>query len=132
MSFKCMYWFQLNPSRSRFVLSLNFGHFFRDCVGKFAAKMYNLLTQNEPCFRVLFVKPFQTFERKGSQVSFGNKTFACVYVNFCSIGITINPILCKNYTTTTVDLCYVILVTGCNVLLHYKTDGSGVTTVNGS
>ena len=40
-SFKCMNWFDLNHSRSRFVLGLNFGHFIRDCVGKFTAKMYN-------------------------------------------------------------------------------------------
>ena len=40
-SFKCINWFDINHSRSRFVLGFNFGHFIRDCVGKFTAKMYN-------------------------------------------------------------------------------------------
>ena len=104
-SFKCMYWFQLNHSRSRFVLGLNFGHFIRDCVGKFAAKMYNLQNSIEPSSRRIYGEPIHSFERLGSKVSFGNKTFTCVYVNFCSIAITINPILCKNYTTTKAYLC---------------------------
>ena len=55
-------------------------------------------TQNEPSSRVIYVKPIHTFEREGSKVSFDIKTFTCVYANFCSISITINPILCENYT----------------------------------
>ena len=52
---------------------------------------------------------------------FDTKTFKCVYVNFCSIGIIIQPILCENYTSTKVERiyanCNVILVTGCNVFV---------------
>ena len=112
-----MKWFDKNHSKSRFVLGLNFGHFFRDCIGKFAAKMYNLWTQNKPWSRVIFVKPFHTFEREGSKVSFGNKTFTCVYVNFCSIAITINPILCETLPPQRQICACVILVTGCNVFV---------------
>ena len=104
-SFKWMYWFCINLSRSRFVWILNFGHFTRDCVGKFAAKMHNLQNSNEPWSREIYAKPLYTFERGGSEVSFDTKTFRCVYVNFCSIGITIQSILCENYTTTKIENC---------------------------
>ena len=111
----------MNLSRSRFVLILNFGHFTRDCVGKFAAKMDNLQNSNEPWSWEIYAEPLYTFERGGSEVSFDTKTFKCVYVNFCSIGIIIQPILCENYTSTKVERiyakCNVILVTGCNVFV---------------
>ena len=44
-----------------------------------------------------WVEPIQIIERAGSKVLFDTKTFTCDFVNFCSIGITIQPILCENY-----------------------------------
>ena len=104
-SFKCMYWFQPNHSRSRFVLGLNFGHFIRDCVGKFAAQLYNLLNSIKPSSRRIYEEPIHTLERAGSKVLFDTKTFTCVYVNFCSIGIRSKPILGENYTSTNIENC---------------------------
>ena len=124
-----MYWFCINLSRSRFVWILNFGHFTRDCVGKFADKMNNLQNSNEPWSREIYAKPLYTLERGGSEVSFDTKTFKCVYVNFCSISITINPILCENYTSTKVER---ILSLAVMYLFYCKIDGSGVTPVNGT
>ena len=116
-----MYWFCINLSRSSFVWILNFGHFTRDCVGKFAAKMHNLQNSKEPWSIEIYAEPLYTFERGGSEVSFDTKTFKCVYVNFCSIGIINQPILCENYTSTKVERiyanCNVILVTCCNVFV---------------
>ena len=65
---------------------------------KVADKMPKVQIQNEPWSRVIYAKPIHTFEREGSKVSFDNKTFTCVYANFCSISITINPILCENWS----------------------------------
>ena len=127
-----MYWFQLNHFRSRFVLGLNFGHFIRDCVKKFAAKMYNLQNSIEPSSRRIYGEPIHSFERLGSKVSFGNKTFTCVYVNFCSISIIINPILCENYIFTKVWRIYVHTCYWLQCICHCKIDGSGVTPVNSS
>ena len=88
------------------------------------AKMDNLQNSNK-----IYVEPLYTFERGGSEVSFDTKTFKCVYVNFCSISITINPILCENYTSTKVER---ILSLAVMYLFYCKIDGSGVTPVNGS
>ena len=101
----CMYWFQPNHSRSRFVLGLNFGHFIRDCVRKLAAQLYNLLNSIKPSSRRIYGEPIHTLERAGSKVLFDTKTFTCVYVNLCSIGIRIKPILGKNYSTTNIENC---------------------------
>ena len=104
-----------------FNWNYNFGHFTRNCVGKFAAKMDNLQNSIEPWSWKIYAEPLYTFERGGSEVSFDTKTFKCVYVNFCSFGIIIQPILCENYTSTKVERiyanCNVILVTGCNVFV---------------
>ena len=124
-----MYWFCINLSRSWFVWILNFRHFTRDCVGKFAAKMHNLQNSKEPWFIEIYAEPLYTFERGGSEVSFDTKTFTCVYVNFCSFSITIKPILCENYTSTKVER---ILSHAVMYLFYCKIDGSGFTPVNGS
>ena len=63
----------------------------------------------------------QYIHLKEQAPNFDTKTFKCVYVNFCSIGIIIQPILCVNYTSTKVERiyanCNVILVTRCNVFV---------------
>ena len=72
-------------------------HFGREFSDTIADKMPKVQTQNEPWSRVIYAKPTHTFERDASKVSFDNKTFTCVYANFCSIVITIKPILGENY-----------------------------------
>ena len=89
--------------------------------------MYNLQNSIKPSTRRIYGEPLHTFERPGSKVSFDTKTFTCVYVNFRSIGITIKPILGKNYTTTNIEKCE------CNTChCICKIDGSGVNPVDGS
>ena len=53
-------------------------HFGREFSDTIADKMPKVKTQNKPWSRVIYVKPIHTFEREGSKVSFGNKTFTCV------------------------------------------------------
>jgi len=67
------------------------------------------------------------FEGGGSEVSFDTKAFTCVCVGFCSIGITINPILCESYASTKVER---ILSLAVMYLFCCRMDGSGVTPVN--
>ena len=56
--------------------------------------MPKVQNSNEPWSREIYAKPLYTFERGGSEVLFDTKTFKCVYVNFCSIGILISKIFC--------------------------------------
>ena len=126
-----MFWYQtklesllfqmdvLVPAKS---LWINFGHFICNYVLKFVAKMYNLPNSIKPSSRRKYGELIHSFERWGSKVLFRNQTFTCEYVNFCSITITINPILCKNYSFTKVLRIYaqVILVTGCNLFVIAK------------
>ena len=83
--------------------------------------MPKVQNSNEWWSREIYAEPVHAFERGGSEVSFDTKTFTFVCVNFCSISITINPILCENYTSTKVERIYanfnVILVTCCNVFV---------------
>ena len=79
---------------------------------------------NKPWSRGIYTKPIHSFGRGGSTELFDTKTFTCVYVNFCSIGITIKPILGENYTTTNIE--------NCKVCICWKIDSSGVTPMNGS
>ena len=71
----------------------------------------------------------QYMHLKEEKILFDTKTFTCVYVNFCSISITVNPILCENYTSRKVED---ILSMAVIYLFYCKIDGSGVTPVNGS
>ena len=76
--------------------------------------MHNLQNSKEPRSIEVYAEPLYTFERGGSEVSFDTKTFKCVYVNFCSIGIINQPILCENYTSTKVERIYA----NCNVIYY--------------
>ena len=66
--------------------------------------MHNLQNSNEPRSREIYAEPIYAFERGGSEVQFDTKTFTCVYVNFCSIGIIIQPILCENYEVSSIKI----------------------------
>ena len=108
-------------------------HKWMFCYPRFCRKIrgqnVQFQTQNEPWSREIYAEPVHAFERGGSEVSFDTKTFTFVYVNFCSISITINPILCENYTSTKVER---ILSHAVMYLFYCKIDGSGFTPVNGS
>ena len=107
--------------RSRFFWILKIVHFGREFSDTIAGKMPKVQNSNERWSREIYAEPVHAFERGGSEVLFDTKTFKCVYVNFCSIGIITQPILCENYTSTKVERiyanCNVILVTCCNVFV---------------
>ena len=79
--------------------------------------MPKVQNSNEPWSREIYAEPIHAFERGGSEVSFDNKTFTCVYVNFVQLAIQNNPFYVKiisqqRLRTVSVNVIY---VTDCNM-----------------
>ena len=128
-SIKWIYWFSIYPSWWWLNWFSKIVHFCCEFSDTFMDEIPKVQISIEPSSRLIYAEPIHLFERWGSQVLFSTKTFTCVYVNFCSISITINPILCENYTSTKVER---ILSLAVMYLFYCKIDGSGVTPVNGT